>query len=165
MIRATAIILTLLVSPAFGFGVPSSLKRQADYRRKTCLFQKKISFSEYKHDYVDPITPHATESKVKSHMEPSKRAIADEFWKAQFEQDKEKLHQMNENNPSRAEATLPKDAETWPHYKHEYVDPITPHEIDSKVESHMDPGKRAIADEYWLQTFLEDKKKLHKKMP
>jgi hypothetical protein len=160
MIRAIDIIVLFLaiLPPTLGFGVLGTLKTRA-FARPTCVFAEKISWSDYKHDYVDPITPHKTASKVKDHMDPAKRAIADEYWLLQFEKDKEKLHQYMMADASPTE-TLSKESETWSHYKHEYIDPITPHEAASKVKNHMDPAKRASADEYWLKKFLEDKEKL-----
>lgn len=159
MMRAISAVLFLVVlSPTFGFGFVGSL-RTRKFAHPTTLFQEKISWSDYKHDYVDPITPHAIESSVKGHMDPTKRAIADEYWLTQFEKEKEKLHQYMTVETSQEVPV--KESETYAHYKHEYIDPITPHETASKVASRMDPAKRESADKYWLQKFLNDKEKLH----
>ena len=160
MIRAINIVLLLeILSLTLGFGVIGTIKTRT-FARPTLVLAEKISWSDYKHDYVDPITPHETASKVRDHMDPAKRAIADEYWLLQFEKDKEKLHQYMMAEASPAE-TLSEESETWSHYKHAYIDPITPHETASKNKNHMDPAKRASADKYWLQKFLEDKEKLH----
>lgn len=157
--RAIDTVLFLaLLSPTFGFGFVGSLNTRT-FAHPSSLCQERISWSDYKHDYVDPITPHAIESNVKGHMDPAKRAIADEYWLTQFEKDKEKLHQHMMVETS-AEVPL-KEPETYAHYKHNYIDPITPHETVSKITNHMDPAKRESADKYWLQKFLHDKENLH----
>jgi hypothetical protein len=159
MMRAIGTVSFLaLLSPTVGFGVVGSLNTRT-FANPTFVFQEKISWSDYKQDYVDPITPHAIESNVKGHMDPAKRAIADEYWLTQFEKEKEKLHQ---HMTAETSTEVPsKESETYAHYKHEYIDPITPHETASKVTNHMDPAKRESADQYWLQKFLNDKEQLH----
>ena len=160
MIRSHYLAILILPS-ACGFGIPKPFSRTT----RTALFvgEKPISWPDYKHDYIDPITPHETPSKVLDHTDPVKRAIADEYWLKQFEEDKEKLHHMMEKaKATKAAETYVKPSETWPHYKHENIDPITPHETASKVASHMDPAKRKIADEYWLQWYNDEKDRLHK---
>jgi hypothetical protein len=138
-IRAINIVLLLaILSPTLGFGLLGTLKTRT-FARPTSVFPEKISWSDYKHDYVDPTTY---------------------YWLMQFEKDKEKLHQYIMADASPTE-TLSNESDTWSHYKHEYIDPITQHETASKVKNHMDPAKRASADEYWLHKFLEDKEKQH----
>jgi hypothetical protein len=162
MIRAIDIVLVLaILFPTLGFGILGTLKTRT-VARPTCVFAEEISWTDYKHDYVDPITPHETASKVKDHMDPAKRAIADEYWLLQFEKEKEKLHQYIMAKASPME-TLSTESETWSHYKHKYIDPITLHETTSKVKNHIDPAKRESADEYWLHKFLEDREKLHRR--
>jgi hypothetical protein len=126
--------------------------------------QRPISWKEYKHDYVDPLVKHEAPPKVKDHTDPVKRAKADQFWLNQFEEDKEKLHRMMEHdddNSISGSAVTTGPNETYEHYKHEYLDPITPHERASKVGSHMDPNKRKTADKYWLEWYKDEKQKLH----
>ena len=49
-------------------------------------------------------------------------------------------------------------------YKSKYLDPITEEQShEAGLEGHMDPKKRAEADEYWLQVVMEEKAKLHGK--
>lgn len=203
MIRAIDIvlflaILSMILSPTLGFGVLGTLKTRT-FARPTRVFAEKVSWSDYKHDYIDPITQRKTASKVKDHMDPAKRAIADEYWLLQFEKDKEKLHQyMADASPTETLSTeseawshnthenidpitphetaskaknimadaspienLSSESETWSHYKHQFIDPITSHETASKVTNHMNPAKRASADEFWLRKFFDDKEKLH----
>ena len=131
------------------------------------LESKKISWSDYKHDFIDPISE-SHGSHLEGHMDPAKRQVSDQFWLAQFEEDKERLHQMNVVAAAAA-ASTGKESTTEPTtsfdtYKHDYIEPMV--ETNRKSNSligHMDPNIRAEADEFWLQTFLEEKKKIHGK--
>jgi hypothetical protein len=47
-------------------------------------------------------------------------------------------------------------------YKTNHIDPMKKRkESKSDLKGHMDPNKRANADQFWLQAFLEEKAKLH----
>eukprot|EP00568_Trieres_chinensis_P017625 CAMPEP_0183326580 /NCGR_PEP_ID=MMETSP0160_2-20130417/82602_1 /TAXON_ID=2839 ORGANISM="Odontella Sinensis, Strain Grunow 1884" /NCGR_SAMPLE_ID=MMETSP0160_2 /ASSEMBLY_ACC=CAM_ASM_000250 /LENGTH=154 /DNA_ID=CAMNT_0025494595 /DNA_START=17 /DNA_END=481 /DNA_ORIENTATION=- len=145
----------LLCAPAAGF----SAGHLAARRSELSLKQHKISWSEYEHEYVDPLVPHKVDSEMEGRMDPDRRRTADEFWTAQFNDGKQKLHRINQDDAHpTAHDNAPVD--TWAQYKHEYVDPITPHEASSGLEGHMDPERRAVADEFWLQKFRDDKKKM-----
>lgn len=151
-------LLALIASPVFGF---TPVKPKAT---TTALYQKKASWPEYKHDYVDPLTPHQVESKIHTHIDPQKRAVSNEYWLRQLEDEKQKLHAMQSNDTVvESHATNKKPSESFSHYKQANIDPITPHEKPSPVASHMDPIKRQNADKFWRAKYIDDKEKLRKK--
>ena len=158
---AVVALAALLVCPISSFttGVSS--------RPSSFLFTNKESansWSEYKHDFVDPLIPHQVESKIHDHTDPEKRASSDEYWLRQMEQDKNKLNDMMTDEMVTAASEqdkADKPAESFEHYKQENIDPITPHEMPSPVTSHMDPVKREKADEFWQAKFNDEKEKIH----
>jgi len=160
MIRNSVTLLVLLLSPALGF---TSVGRVPFVRPMTSLSQQKTNWPEYKHVYVDPLTPHQVESKVHDHVDPQKRAISNEYWLRQLEEDKAKLHSMTSETMKDVGAAKP--SESFEHYKHQNIDPITPHETPSQVTSHMDPIRRMNADKYWRAVYIDEKEKLRKKHP
>lgn len=96
-----------------GFSVPTS---------------KQDNWGHYKHTHVDPIAPHEQPSAFHSDVDTKQRAIADEFWSKEFQDEKEHFHDMMAKE-TKAGGSLfveqqqdPQD-ETWDHYKHEYIDP------------------------------------------
>jgi hypothetical protein len=129
---------------------------------------KQISWPEYKHDFIDPISSQHQDSHLEGHMDPAKRQVSDQYWFAQFAEDKEKLHRSNkaaakiiaeeeEEMPGMATPTTSYNA-----YKTNHIDPMEKRkESKSDLKGNMDPNKRANADQFWLQAFLEEKAKLH----
>eukprot|EP00980_Cylindrotheca_fusiformis_P003388 scaffold755_cov101-Cylindrotheca_fusiformis.AAC.2 len=138
--------------------------------------EKKISWPEYKSDYIDPmITAHEDQS-LEGHMDPAKRQVSDQYWLKQYAEEKEKLHRLNEaaaaenlqqqqredHRPRRAAPSTSYDA-----YKMNYIDPMDQQQKKDKKKftllkgNMMDPNKRAEADQFWLETFMEEKARLH----
>ena len=116
MMRLTSLLLVLapLVS---GFGFP----QKARHLKALGVSQADPTWSEYQHDFIDPITPHETPSGLHE-PDPQQRAIADEFWLKQFEDYKEKLHEMMAKQETTTSPLFATDA-SWDHYKHEFIDP------------------------------------------
>ena len=144
-----------LAESAFGFSASSS-------------DAKKISWPEYKHDFIDPIPSQHDDSHLEGHMDPTKRQVSDQYWMEQFAEDKEKLHKLNVALKEDEEAQkMASPATSYDSYKMNYIDPIKKSKsFKSDLKGHMDPSKRAEADEFWLKTVLEEKEKLHgKKSP
>jgi hypothetical protein len=59
---------------------------------------------------------------------------------------------------------LHQEKTNWVEYKHDYVDPLIPRAIESKIHDHVNPTKRKVSDEYWLRQMEQDKEKLQKYM-
>ena len=91
-----------------------------------------------------------------------KRDESDQFWLTQLEEEKELLHKMNnpwkDGNEKRPAITTPLDQ-----YQQLHLDQISKQEDHHQVvqSSKMEPSVRAKSDEFWLQSFLEEKSKLH----
>ena len=58
---------------------------------------------------------------------------------------------------------LPSLTTPFDQYEHRFLDPITPEDHESAISNVVDPEVRAKADEFWLQTFLEEKANLKNK--
>jgi hypothetical protein len=116
---------------------------------------------------VDPLIPHAIESKVHDHVNPTKRKVSDEYWLRQMEQDKEKLqkYMMQEDKMSDNDDVVRQEhpQETFQHYKQTYIDPMTRRSSPSPVTSHLDPVKRQNADKFWRAKIMDDKEKARRK--
>lgn len=110
-------LLTLLTPLVAGFG-PSQI---ASPQTALLASRTEPTWSKYKHDFVDPITPHEQPSGLHE-PDSKKRAIADEFWLKQFEDDKDKMHEMMSKDHESRPPLFATD-ETWDHYKHEFIDP------------------------------------------
>jgi hypothetical protein len=156
---SSLLLVSALVSLTSGFS-PTPFQS----RVTSSLFQQETNWLEYRHEYVDPLTPHQVESKIHSHLDPKKRAVSDEYWLRQMEQEKEKLHNMmneiNNGDNEKNGVTPTFHLETFQHYKRENIDPmIHAHETPSAVKSHMDPIKRQNADKFWRAKLLDDKEK------
>ena len=139
------------------------------FSRHQQLFVDRISWSEYKHDFIDPIVPHAPEEKERPGMsdapvvDKSKRQVADEFWLAQFEDEKKRLNEMmngEEAEPSYPVQEAPKTS--YEQYRSTNIDPIASKHHE-RLMGHMDASKREAADEFWLQSFLWEKERLEDK--
>jgi len=126
--------------------------------------QEKKSWSEYKHAYVDPRIAHTSPHDPDVDEESMrKRAIADEFWMKQFEEDKHKMHDMMKYTASGCYEDGSQFRETWSHYEHDFVEPLTFHAPPKKTtgdKNSNDTRRRAKADAFWLEKFKEDKEKL-----
>jgi hypothetical protein len=103
--------------------------RESSYHVIVELRQEKITWSKYKHDFIDSIATQTTD-KTKllegpSIMDPRKLPdSADEYWLGQFEADKEKFQNMNQAASSTPETSIPPPTSTWDQYHHKYIDPI-----------------------------------------
>uniref|UniRef100_A0A7S4JX13 Uncharacterized protein n=1 Tax=Odontella aurita TaxID=265563 RepID=A0A7S4JX13_9STRA len=162
-------------APASCFVVTTADRSPRFARTAAALYQEKTSWSEYKHDYVDPRVPHATIHDPDDVDEAAarRRKIADEFWMERVMDEKEKLHRMMETVAAAAGGASESDEdsrapkETWDHYKHDFVEPLTYHssprgEATTGDEEDTDAARRrAIADKFWLEKFKDDKEKLH----
>lgn len=150
---------TLAFSASRFFSTPSRLYES-----------KQISWPEYKANFIDPIVVDRSnsDSHLEGHMDPYKRKVSDQYWLAQFEDDKEKLHQLNldagavnSNTPAMEDTASKTSFET---YKNNNLDPMKSSQKSQNIlKGHMDPKKRAESDEFWLHTFLEEKQRLHGK--
>jgi hypothetical protein len=65
---------------------------------------------------------------------------------------------------STSTTALHQEKTNWVEYKHDYVDPLIPRAIESKIHDHVNPTKRKVSDEYWLRQMEQDKEKLQKYM-
>uniref|UniRef100_A0A6U2IKH6 Uncharacterized protein n=1 Tax=Pseudictyota dubia TaxID=2749911 RepID=A0A6U2IKH6_9STRA len=130
----------------------------------TVLSQERTSWSEYKHDYVDPRVPHASPHEPDvDEASARRRAIADEFWLEQFKDEKDKLHHMMDSGSTKGPESSSQPKETWSHYKHDYVEPLTFHSPPIETTAGEDSDavrRREIADEFWLEKFMDDREKL-----
>jgi hypothetical protein len=137
----------------------------------TTMLKMASSWSEYKNEFIDPsvmAADHSSSIKGPLFVDQSKRDASDKFWLAQFEEEKERLHQMNDpwrnqEQQQKQSRRLPAVTTPFDQYEHRFLDPITPKDYGQVVSNTVDPETRAKADEFWLQTFLEDKAKLHNK--
>ncbi|CAJ1934037.1 unnamed protein product [Cylindrotheca closterium] len=161
---------TSLVPSSMAF---SSMEQQAKKQQR-----RSISWSEYKHDFIDPIASgQGHDSNLEGHMDPAQRQSSDQFWLAYYAQEKERLHELNshasaqqqESSSSSSSSGLPRSASSkvtsYDVYKSKYLDPMLKNEAHpSGLDGpHLDPETRASADEFWLQVVLEEKAKLHGK--
>jgi len=161
MIRCSILLLLPFLSPSLAF---TSVGKALHVHSPSCLYQKKASWPEYKHDYIEPLTPHQVESKIHNHVDPNKRAVSNEYWLRQLEDEKAKMHSMSSKDETASSNSSTKQpSETFEHYKHANIDPITPHETPSKVTSHMDPIRRQNADKFWRAKYIDEKEKLRNK--
>lgn len=151
-----AVVLSLTTSATNGFvSQPSQPKGRLTLVR---AIQGDISWKDYKHDFIDPIasSDRKEEVNLEGRMDPTKRLSADGFWLAHLDDQKEKLNKLNEQSATLASAYSPNTS--FETYKHECIDPMTSKpRHSSELKVHMDPSKRAKADEFWLQSYLEEK--------
>jgi hypothetical protein len=148
MITKLFLTVVLLSSTCSGFSAASN---------------KQITWPEYKHDFIDPISGshHSGHPLEGAHLDPHTRELSDQFWLAQFWEEKEKMHQMNLEI---AEASVSKDESSFTSFEtYQNLLSQTISKNQNHLEGHMDPEMRARADKYWLQTFLQEKEKLHGK--
>eukprot|EP00978_Attheya_sp_CCMP212_P002627 scaffold5355_cov51-Attheya_sp.AAC.3 len=108
------------------------------------LFQETATWSEYKQDYVDPqvLADHVAHFQTDRSMEDASyqakqaHANADAYWAWQFEQDHEKLQQLNKDHVKRrSDAESLSLTDTWSHYKHDYIDTLPKQHVK---HSHID---------------------------
>eukprot|EP00526_Cylindrotheca_closterium_P024416 CAMPEP_0113654960 /NCGR_PEP_ID=MMETSP0017_2-20120614/29435_1 /TAXON_ID=2856 /ORGANISM="Cylindrotheca closterium" /LENGTH=151 /DNA_ID=CAMNT_0000568143 /DNA_START=107 /DNA_END=562 /DNA_ORIENTATION=- /assembly_acc=CAM_ASM_000147 len=134
--------------------------------------KKRISWSEYKHDFIDPIASSSGQgdaaAPLEGHMDPAQRQSSDQFWLAYYAEEKERLHELNEHAASQEEESLPSPNDSsmtsYNVYKSKYLDPMEAEkDHPSGLVGKMDPDARASADKFWLQVVLEEKAKLHGK--
>lgn len=137
---------------------------------------RKISWPDYKNDYIDPISSSrdggggsSSSSHLVERMDPATRQVSDQFWLAQYAEEKEKLHKLNKaaaaamNHPEE-EGMLQTPATSYDSYKAKYIDPMEKRKNSkskSDLKGHMDPTQRAESDQFWLETFMEEKARLH----
>jgi hypothetical protein len=152
-----------MLSPTMGFSILHNKSLKTTPRTTLLLLrQDKITWSDYKHDFIDPIAAHATDTTNKlehwleGRMDPRKRdTSAYGYWLEKFEADKEKLQNMNQAASSTPETSIPPPTSTWDQYAHKYIDPILRKKTDSTINLQHDEG------ESWSKTAaLEDKQKL-----
>jgi hypothetical protein len=137
-----ALFLAVLVSPTLGFSVHKVLKTTTS-TPFSLLRQEKITWSDYKRDFIDPIAPHATDKTMLEHwlddpMDPRKRDSADGYWLEQFEADKERLQNMNQAASSTPETSIPPPTSTWDQYSHKYIDPILRKKTNANLHFQME---------------------------
>ena len=132
MFSAFLLVLALaLASPACSFAPTGALSCLHSTSTTVWFQQESTNWDEYKHDYVDPLVPHSIQSKLHDHIDPTKRKASDEYWLRQMEQDKEKLHNMMNEDQDKTSDTdgirQEQHYETFQHYKQANIDPITRH--------------------------------------
>lgn len=142
------------------------------FSRSSMEAKKRISWSEYKHDFIDKISSAKENNKpLAGHMDPAQRQSSDQFWLAYYDQEKQRLHELNEaaaakEHPEKAPSKTfwVETVTSYDVYKSKYLDPIEKQlHHKSGLVGHMDPAKRASADAFWLQVVMEEKAKLHGK--
>mmetsp|Transcript_3658 Transcript_3658/g.6363 ORF Transcript_3658/g.6363 Transcript_3658/m.6363 type:complete len:200 (-) Transcript_3658:167-766(-) len=135
--------------------------------RQTLQHSDRLTWSEYDHEYIDPLVDHAEIGDME-HVEcsadeeddcwwlenyfedavdidalsNSKGDISNEFWKQKHADDQKKLHHLDDKNAGTAKAQVnTKDIskkDTWSHYEHEYIDEL--HKpVKTAVKSVRDP--------------------------
>lgn len=167
------------VTPASGFGIlkaqtttSSALLAHWPPSSPALKNSERTSWSEYEHDFVEPLTAHAPDSgSAPLDASASKRNVADAYWLQRFEDDRDKLHHMlthidyMTSNTNTAKTSKIGKPDTWAHYRHEYIDAKIPRKTRKQVVYPMTDEKRAIADEYWMKNYQEGKDKLAKMSP
>lgn len=147
------------------------------------------SWSDYKDCFIGPSVQQKKKQNSSTltgpHVNPDQRLSSDQFWYKQFEEERQRLQAMNHHDPDIARTVVSKRPSiTTPFdiYEHLYLDPMI---VSSSTDDNNDPSSkhshshqpvlspsitqkiynpqtRAEADEYWYQTFMEEKAKLQK---
>jgi len=150
----------------------------------------RLTWSEYHHEHVDPLVPHAEMGDMEDvecsaeedddcywtgndfedaeSIDTIKARVSNEYWKQKHADDQKKLHHLEDRNAAAASKAAVDTGgigkrDTWSHYEHEYIDELhQPVEtaVHSSVRDPMDAKKRAVADEYWAQKSREEKEKM-----
>jgi hypothetical protein len=150
-----------------GFGMHQSHNSRHYVPRSvsSIMFQETATWSEYKQEYVDPqvLTDHAQDRSMEDasyqyHQAKQAHAIADAYWAWQFEQDHEKLHQLNkehvlkqshrsDDNDSRSDSESLSLTDTWSHYKHDYIDKLPKQHVKhSHINDDNDDNSRSDSE-------------------
>jgi hypothetical protein len=90
---------------------------------------KQISWPEFKHDFIDPISSQQQDRHLEGQMDPTKRQVSNQYWFAQFAEDKEKLHRSNKAAVkiiAEEEEEMPGMATSATSYNAYKTDPIDP---------------------------------------
>ncbi|KAL3933890.1 MAG: hypothetical protein SGBAC_010205 [Bacillariaceae sp.] len=154
--------------------VPSSM---AFSRNSMEAKKKSISWSTYKHDFIDPISSSSSSSQedvpLERYMDPTQRESSDQFWLAYYAEEKERLHELNNHAAAQEQDESSSSSSSFPLgstkvtsydvYKSKYLNPMEEHPHPSGLVGQMDPDTRASADEFWLKVVLDEKAKLHGK--
>jgi hypothetical protein len=149
-----------MLSPTMGFSIHHNNKVLKTTTRSTTslLRQEKITWSDYKHDFIDPIAAYAKDKTklLEGPLEDPRRKqrdSADEYWLEQFEADEEQLQNMNQTASSMLETSIPPPKSTWDQYNHEDIDPL----LRKKTDARINPERWASTDheKIWLKTVLK----------
>ena len=163
------LFLAMMLSPTKGFSVRNLKVLKTTPRTNSLLLrQEKITWSDYKHDFIDPIAAHAADKTKLEHWlledrtDPRIQDSAEGYWLEQFEADKERLQNMNQAASSTPETSIPPPTSTWDQYSRRYIDPILRKKNKKDPNLHgrtMDPETKASANEFWSKTVLADDEK------
>ena len=150
------------------FAPREMMQRSSKALQATKESESSSSWSEYKSDYIDPAISNEDHTSHVSgpHVDKTKRDSSDQYWLAQFEDEREKLHHMNDpwkNTSGSPKSSSKKTVTPFDQYENEYLHGKEVEHKQVLKGGYVDDEVRAKADEFWLQTFLDEKAKLHGK--
>ena len=105
------------------FAPREMMQRSSKALQATKESKSSSSWSEYKSDYIDPAISNEDHTSHVSgpHVDKTKRDSSDQYWLAQFEDEREKLHDMNDPWNTSGSSSSSKPVTPFTQYENEYL--------------------------------------------